>query len=425
MNNRVVITGLGLVSPIGIELEDFVSNLKQGKSGVRFFEKDSKYDFNLNYSCLVENTSTYDNVFEKYKLYNITDAVKFAILASYKALENSKLLDQYEKLQNADYDTGVILGTLAGQKDLTLSTNYVLQNRGCRYLRSNIAEQAMYSGASSLISGIWALANYNSTSSMACASSTDAIVQSYYRIKFGLAKRMLAGGYDSVSDYLIGIFKSLGIIVTNNYEKPEYASCPLSVNASGFVPGEGAGVLVLEDLETAIKRGATIYGEIIGASSNAGGQRNGGTMSAPSNEGVQKCMKDCMINANINSSEIDYVSGHLTSTMADVLEVNNISKVLEREARDFPYISSLKSMIGHTLGAAGAIETIAALMQMKESFLHPSLNCTPLHPEIEKIVDNSKIPQTTMNDIDINTIMKLSFGFGDVNSCLIIKKYIK
>ena len=197
----------------------------------------------------------------------------------------------------------------------------------------------------------------------------------------------------------------------------------MSSTASGFVPSAGGGILVLEDLVSAIERNAKIYGEILGSHINCGGQRNGGTMQAPGPSGVQYCLKNAILEANISSNDIDYICGHLSSTMADPLEINNWCQVLNRFNDDFPYVNSLKSMIGHCLGAAGTIETIAAILQMHHGFLHPSLNADELHPEISKLISKSKIPLKPKFNVNINIFAKASFGFGDINSCIIIGKY--
>ena len=195
----------------------------------------------------------------------------------------------------------------------------------------------------------------------------------------------------------------------------------MSASANGFVPGSGAGALILESYESAIERGASIYGEILGGFVNSGGQRNGGTMTAPNTRGIVHCIKGALREAAIKATDIDAISGHLTSTMFDPIEVAHWCKALNRWGTDFPYIYSLKSMIGHCLSGAGAIESVAVLLQLKHQFLHPSLNCEDLHPEIEKIISPDCIPTQTKPAM-LNVIAKSSFGFGDVNSCIIFKK---
>ena len=195
----------------------------------------------------------------------------------------------------------------------------------------------------------------------------------------------------------------------------------MSASACGFVPGAGAGCLILEERETALARGAKIYGEITGAMVNCGGQRQGGSMTAPNPEGVVRCIRGAIDDAGIDPKNIDAINGHLTATYADPYEIRSWAKALERDPDNFPYINSTKSMIGHCLGAAGAIESIAAVLELQNGFLHPSINCEDIHPELMPY--EKSVVRERMDFPEIRTIAKASFGFGDVNSCLIITKH--
>ncbi|MEZ7948990.1 MAG: beta-ketoacyl-[acyl-carrier-protein] synthase family protein, partial [Flavobacteriaceae bacterium] len=192
--------------------------------------------------------------------------------------------------------------------------------------------------------------------------------------------------------------------------------------ASGFVPGSGAGALVLESLESALERKATIYAEVLGGNINSGGQRNGGTMTAPNSEAVQKCIVDAMKDANITGADIDAINGHLTATIKDPVEIENWTKALGRNGQEFPMINSLKSMVGHCLAAAGAIENVATVLQLKHQFVFPNINCEEVHPDILQLISKEKIP-TKYTPKKLQIIAKASFGFGDVNGCIIFKKY--
>jgi 3-oxoacyl-(acyl-carrier-protein) synthase len=205
-------------------------------------------------------------------------------------------------------------------------------------------------------------------------------------------------------------------------ETPEQGSRPMSASASGFVPGSGAGALLLEDLETALKRGAKIYAEVLGGNVNSGGQRGQGTMTAPNPVAVQKCIRDAMKNAGIHPNEIETINGHLTATSKDSLEIQNWSEALDRRGADFPYINSLKSMVGHCLSGAGSVESVASVLQLYHGFIFPNSNCEDLHPEITALIDASQIPQQLIEK-ELTIIAKASFGFGDVNGCVIFKKY--
>ncbi len=196
----------------------------------------------------------------------------------------------------------------------------------------------------------------------------------------------------------------------------------MSASAAGFVPGSGAGALVIEDLESALERGATIYAEILGGNVNSGGQRGNGSMTAPNSTAVQRCITDAIQNAGISATDIDAINGHLTATTKDSLEIENWTKALDRKGTNFPYINSLKSMTGHCLSAAGSIESVATVLQLHEGFLFGNTNCEDLHPEITTLIDASKVPLKTI-DKNLNIIAKASFGFGDVNACIIFKKF--
>jgi 3-oxoacyl-(acyl-carrier-protein) synthase len=204
--------------------------------------------------------------------------------------------------------------------------------------------------------------------------------------------------------------------------QPEKGSRPMSASASGFVPGSGAGALLLEDLETALARNATIYAEVLGGNCNSGGQRGEGTMTAPNSTAVQKCIQDALKNSGISASEIDVINGHLTATAKDSLEISNWATALDRNGKNFPYINALKSMVGHCLSAAGSIESVASVLQLHHGFVFPNINCEDMHPEILAVVDADKIPLHRIEK-DIQIVAKASFGFGDVNGCVIFKKY--
>ena len=161
---------------------------------------------------------------------------------------------------------------------------------------------------------------------------------------------------------------------------------------------------------------------MLGGNINSGGQRNGGTMTAPNSEAVQKCIIDALKDANIKSSDIDCINGHLTATIKDPIEIENWTKALQRKGQEFPMINSLKSMVGHCLAAAGSIENVATILQLKHQFLFPNINCGEIHPDILKLISKEKIP-TQYTPKKLKIIAKASFGFGDVNGCVIFKKY--
>ena len=203
--------------------------------------------------------------------------------------------------------------------------------------------------------------------------------------------------------------------------EPARASRPLSASAGGFVPGSGAGLLMLESLESAEARGARVYAEILGGAVNCGGQRGGGSMTAPSPEAVQDCIRLALRDAVLDPGRIDAISGHLTGTFADPLEVKNWSRALERPPAHFPLINATKSLIGQGLGAAGGLELVAVVLQLAQRFVHGSANCEDLHPELTAFA--ASIPQRTVEPESLEVFAKASFGFGDVNGCVIVRRW--
>ena len=203
---------------------------------------------------------------------------------------------------------------------------------------------------------------------------------------------MLAGSTNDHGPYIWGGFDAMKVITYKHNECPEKGSRPMSASASGFVPGSGAGALVLESLDSALDRDANIYAEVLGGAVNSGGQRGEGTMTAPNPVAVQRCIRQAVVNSGINATEIDAIDGHLTATSKDFLEINNWVKALQRRGKNFPYINALKSMTGHCLSAAGAIECVASVLELSQNFLYPSINCEDIHPDIAAVIDVQKIP---------------------------------
>ncbi len=195
----------------------------------------------------------------------------------------------------------------------------------------------------------------------------------------------------------------------------------MSASAGGFVPGSGAGLLLLESLESAETRGARIYAEILGGYVNCGGHRLGGSMTAPNPTGVRRCIQGAVAMAGIAPESIDAINGHLTATFADPYEVASWSAALGLAPAQMPLLHSTKSLIGHALGAAGGIECVASVLEIYHGFVHGSLNCEDLHPELAAYA--GRIPHKTVEVSDLATIAKASFGFGDVNGCVIFRKF--
>ncbi|QTE21392.1 beta-ketoacyl-[acyl-carrier-protein] synthase family protein [Polaribacter cellanae] len=422
MKNRVVITGLGVVAPNGVGLPDFTKAIKNGTSGIAFHQNLKDKGF----SCCIggiphvseEKISEYLSPLQL-RGFNAT-SILYGVIAGIDAWKDAGFL--VDENSNLDYDSGIIFGTGTSGIEKFREAIYKIDNQNVRRLGSTSVVQTMASGISAYLGGILGFGNQVTTNSSACTTGTEALLMGFERIKNGKAKRMLVGSSSDSSLYTWGGFDAMRVMTYKHNESPEKGSRPMSKTASGFVPGSGGGALVLESLESALKRNATIYAEVLGGNINSGGQRNGGTLTAPNATAVQKCITDAILDANISANEIDVINGHLTATSKDPLEIENWTKALQRKGTDFPYINSLKSMIGHCLSASGAIESVASVLEIKEQFMFPNINCEDVHPEILDLISDDKIPQKLVEK-NINILAKASFGFGDVNACVIFKKY--
>lgn len=417
--NRVVITGLGVVAPNGVNIKKFESSIKKGKSGIKYIKELN--DLNLN--CQIGGIpfiNDQESTIPSHLLKRIeTSNLIYGLTAGIEAWTDANLICN----TSVCWDSGVIMGVQTIDGNFARDTLDKIYSNKLRSLSSRTAAQSITSSISAYLSGYLGLGNCAISNSSACATGTESIYLAFKKIKNKEAKRILAGSSESNSPFIWSTLDKIKVLDSSSNEFPTLSPKPLSKLANGIVPGCGAGAIVLESLESALERGAKIYGEIIGGNSNCGGQRNGGTMTAPNSEGIKRCIKSALNEAHIRGEQIDLISGHLTGTFADVLEVTAWKESLSLPFNKFPYINSLKSMIGHCLAAAGSIETVAAILQLKGDFIHPSINCKEVHPDIKSIIDINTIPQTLIKK-KINYIAKASFGFGDINACLILKKYI-
>jgi len=421
MGRRVVITGLGVVAPNGANVPDFLLAIQNGISGIKFIPAYEELGFN----CRVSGVPIFEwdqlkNYITETSLYGLkSKGIAFGIKAALDAWQNAGNTIRSEETL---WETGCIFGSSVADTDVIKNTINRVDAKESKKLGSRVVEQIMNSGVTAYISGRLGLGNKSITNSSACATGTQAIIMGYEYIKHGMAKRMVTGSSEFVDPYIFGAFDSMRVLSAKYNDRPEKASRPMSITAGGFVPGSGAGALILEDLDYALARNATIYAEISGASTNSGGQRNGGTMTAPNPAGVVKCIRGALADANMAPEKIDLISGHLTATFADRMEIQNWSDALGRKGDGFPLVNSLKSMIGHCLSAAGSIETVAAVLQIVHQFAHPNVNLEDPDPQITDLIGENNLPTRRIN-IEINAIAKANFGFGDVNACLIISKY--
>ncbi|MFI5452008.1 beta-ketoacyl-[acyl-carrier-protein] synthase family protein [Pedobacter sp. UC225_61] len=424
MNNRVVITGLGIVSPNGINLQQFKEAIKSGVSGIRHDEQLEALKFSCQISGKPELTDEIiQAAFTELELKSLeSTAILYGVIAALEAWKDAGL--SIENNENPDWESGTIFGTGTCGIDKIRTSIYKVDDLQVRRLGSTAVAQTMASGVSAFVGGKLGLGNQITTNSSACTTGTESVLMAYERIKSGQAARMLAGSSTDSGPYIWGGFDAMRVCTTKHNHEPEKGSRPMSASASGFAPSSGAGALVLESLESALKRGAKIYAEVLGGNVNSGGQRGLGTMTAPNPVAVQRCITDAIKNAGITPKDIDSINGHLTATSKDSLEIENWSKALNRSGKDFPYINSLKGMIGHPLSAAGSMECVASVLQIADDFIFPNINCEDIHPEIKNIIDPACIPTKLVNK-ELTILAKANFGFGDVNACVIFKKFKK
>jgi 3-oxoacyl-(acyl-carrier-protein) synthase len=422
MDNRVVITGLGIVAPNGTTLSQFKEAIKNGVSGVLH---DAQLEA-LNFSCQIaaKPKLTDERIGEYFSALEIKNldcsGIIYGVIAAMDAWKDAGLA--IANSEEPDWDSGTIFGTGSSGLEKARWSYYKIDELQVRRLGSSVVAQTMASGISAFVSGKLGLGNLVTTNSSACATGTESLLMAYERIKSGQATKMLAGSTSDSGPYIWAGFDAMKVCTYKHNHEPEKGSRPMSASASGFVPASGAGALVLESLDSALARGAKIYAEVLGGNVNSGGQRGLGTMTAPNPVAVQRCITTALKNAGVTAADVDVINGHLTATSKDALEIENWAKALNRFGEDFPYINSIKGMIGHGLSAAGSMECVASVLQLADDFIFPNINCEDLHPEIENLIDKSKIPTTLINKKS-SILAKANFGFGDVNACIILKKY--
>ena len=423
MKNRVVVTGLGVCAPNGVGVNPFMESLLKGKSGIQHFKELEE----LNFSCQIAGKPNLKNInlnnyFSNVQLKGLNSSgLIYGVIAGLDAWKDAGL-PKVAATEKPDWHSGIFFGTGILGVDKFRESIYKVDEGNVRRLGSTSVVQTMASGISAYLGGILGVGNQVSTNSSACTTGTEAILMGYERIKSGSAKRMLVGSCSDSGPYVWGGFDAMRILPRKYNENPTAASRPMSATAAGFVPGSGAGALVLESLESALERGAVIYAELKGGAINSGGQREGGSMTAPNNEAVQRCIKEAVKNAGVKTNAIDAINGHLTATTKDAAEIKNWSLALGRSGSEFPYINSFKGYFGHCLAAAGSVECVATVLQLKHQVVFGNVNSEDLHPEIQEVTNRLRIPLKTHKTV-LNHIAKASFGFGDVNACVIFSAY--
>ena len=411
-DRRVVVTGMGVVTPLGHSLDSFWDNLVAGACGI---DKISGFDASAFDTRIAGEVRDFDPApaFPSPKEVRRTDRYsQFGIYAAWSALKDSGLdLDQ----ENRD-KIGVILGSGIGGLATTTDQLNILLSRGPGRVSPFTIPMLIGNMASGLVSMYFNLRGPNFATCSACATANHAIGEAWRTIKMNDANIMFAGGSEAaVIPIGIAGFCAMRAMSTRN-DAPKRASRPFDKDRDGFVMGEGAGVLVLEELEHAQKRGAKIYCEIAGYGNTADAHHL--TAPSPGGEGAARCMKMALTNGGINLSEVDYINAHGTSTpQGDVCETQAIKTVFGEHARKL-VVSSTKGATGHMLGAAGAVEMAACVLAIKNSVVPPTINLQTPDPDC----DLDYVPNTA-REMPVNVIVNNSFGFGGHNSTIAARKF--
>jgi 3-oxoacyl-[acyl-carrier-protein] synthase II len=411
---RVVVTGLGALTPIGNSKDDYWKNLIAGISGAAPITHFDASLFKTQFACEVKNFDVLDFLDRK-EARKMDAFTQYAMVSSDEALKDSGLL-----LANPNRDRiGVIWGSgIGGLNTFQEEAKSYFASDGPPRLNPFFIPKMIADMAAGQISIKHELRGPNYVTVSACASATNALIDSFNLIRLGKADAIVSGGSEAcVNEMGMGGFNALRALSTRN-DSPETASRPFDVDRDGFVLGEGSGALILEEYEHAIKRGAPIYAEVIG--SGMSGDAYHMTAPHPDGLGAKNTMLSAIEDAGIDAKEVDYVNVHGTSTpLGDVAEVKAIQAVFGADAYNLN-ISSTKSMTGHLLGAAGAVEAIACVMAVKENIVPPTINHFNDDPELDSKLNFTfnKAQKRTVNIALSNT-----FGFGGHNTSIIVKKY--
>ena len=412
---RVVVTGLGALTPIGNNITDFWSSLISGKSGAERITHFDPEKFKTQFACELKNFNPLDTI-EKKELRKYDNYTVYALISVAEAIHSSGInLDEIDKDR-----AGVIWGSgIGGIKTFSDEiTTFVKGNENPRFSPFFIPKM-IADIAAGIISIKYGFRGPNFATVSACASSSHAIIDALNYIRLGKANLFICGGSEaSIHPAGVGGFNALRALSTKN-TNPQLASRPFDIDRDGFVLGEGAGSLILEDYEHAISRNAKIYAEVIGGGMSADAYHI--TAPHPEGKGAISVMNNTLLDAGINSNKIDYINVHGTSTpLGDISEMKAIKKVFKNNIYDLS-ISSTKSMTGHLLGAAGAIESIACILSLKNGIIPPTINLENLDPALDDKINYTANQAETKN---IKYALCNTFGFGGHNASIIYKKSV-
>ncbi len=415
--NRVVVTGMGAITPIGNTLESFRHNLIKGKSGCEPITKFDTTQFRTKFACEIKHYQP-DNFFDRKELKKLDAFGQFALISADEAIKDSGLLDftELNKKRVGVLFTSGFGGVQTFQDELM---QYFQNGKNPRYFSPFFVPRMLLDLAGGNISIKYGFKGMNFSVVAACASSTNALIDALNYIRLGKADVLIVGGSEaSVAEISVGAFGAMKALSERN-DDPSTASRPFDLERDGFVMGEGGGCMVIESLEHAQKRNAKIYAELAGGAMNADAYHI--TAPNPEGESVTDVMKEALEDANTTVDEIDYINVHGTSTpLGDISEIKAIQRVFGERAYELN-ISSTKSMTGHMLGAAGIAEAIASVFAIQDNVVPPTINHFNDDPAFDSRL-NFTFNKAEYKNID--TVLSNNFGFGGHNASVVFKRFV-
>lgn len=401
---RVVVTGYGIVSCLGNDKKAVLASLQNGQSGIRFNEKYRELGFRSQVAGRIE--IDLEGLIDRRVRRFMGDAPAYAYIAMQEAIEHAGLTEEHI----SNLRTGLIVGSGGASPANTVLSADILREKGVKRVGPYMVPRCMASTVSACLATPFKIKGVNYSITSACATSAHCIGNAMEHIQYGKQDIVFAGGGEEEHWALTLTFDAMGALSSKYNDAPETASRPYDATRDGFVISQGGGIVVLEELEHALKRGAPIYAELVGY----GITSDGADMVAPSGEGAVRCMRQALATVD---GPIDYINAHGTSTPAgDVTELNAIKEVFGEEV---PPISSTKSLSGHSLGAAGVHEAIYSLLMMENDFIAASANIQTL----DEGANNMPIVKERFENVRLNRVMSNSFGFGGTNCSLVFQRY--
>jgi 3-oxoacyl-[acyl-carrier-protein] synthase-1 len=404
--NRVVITGLGIYSCIGKNLDEVKDSLYAGKSGIVIDQDRKDFGYRSGLTGMVERP-VLKGILDRRARINLPEQGEYAYMSTTEAMRTAGIDQDYFK----ENEVGIIFGNDSSAQPVIEAIDLIRAKKDTTLLGSGSIFQTMNSTVTMNLATIFALKGINLTLSAACASGSHSIGMGYLMIKSGLQEMVICGGAQEINKYCMGNFDALSAFSIRE-DAPAQASRPFDRNRDGLVPSGGAATVIIESLESAQRRGAHIYGEVVGY----GFSSNGGHISNPTVEGPVRALSKSLVDAGIQAAEVDYINAHATSTPAG--DASEAKAIYELFGHHNTPVSSTKSMTGHECWMAGASEIVYSMLMMQEGFMAPNINFETPDDDSAKLNIVSKATEKT-----IDTFLSNSFGFGGTNSSLIIKKW--